>query len=205
VASWAGRFGFDPRYLKQPYGSLSGGEKARLRIAKLMLETPDILLLDEPTNDLDISTLEVLEDSLIEFEGALILVTHDRYMMGTICDTYLGLDGNGNIEQYASFEQYLKDMNTSQKRETQETPTAIQPKVSSTPSKSKTKLNYKEQRELNLMEESIKKAETEVSKLSREIESNTNPEKLQGLCDELSKAQSKVDSLYIRWEELEKK
>ena len=81
VASWAARFLFTGDQLNQPVGRLSGGERARVLIAKLMLEPADLLLLDEPTNDLDIPTLEILEESLLEFRGALVLVTHDRYML----------------------------------------------------------------------------------------------------------------------------
>ena len=95
VASWAARFLFTGDQLNQPVGRLSGGERARVLIARLMLEPADLLLLDEPTNDLDIPTLEILEESLLEFRGALVLVTHDRYMLDRVCTSVLGLDGRG--------------------------------------------------------------------------------------------------------------
>src|SRR5204863_8094482 len=81
VAAWAERFLFPSEALNQPVGRLSGGERARVLIAQLMLQPADILLLDEPTNDLDIPTLEILEESLMEYSGALVLVTQDRYML----------------------------------------------------------------------------------------------------------------------------
>ena len=93
VASWAARFLFTSEQLNQPVGELSGGERARVLIAKLMLEPADVLLLDEPTNDLDIPTLEILEESLLEFSGALVLVTHDRYLLDRVSTIVLGLDG----------------------------------------------------------------------------------------------------------------
>ncbi len=106
VASWASRFLFTSEQLNQPVANLSGGERARVLIAKLMLEPADLLLLDEPTNDLDIATLEILEESLLEFRGALVLVTHDRYLLDRVSTVVLGLDGNGNAGQFADYLQW---------------------------------------------------------------------------------------------------
>ena len=106
VASWAARFLFTGEQLNQPVGRLSGGERARVLIAKLMLQPADVLLLDEPTNDLDIPTLEVLEESLLEFRGALVLVTHDRYLLDRVSTTVVGLDGLGGAERFADYSQW---------------------------------------------------------------------------------------------------
>src|SRR5262249_57978675 len=106
VASWAERLLFSNDSLNQPVGKLSGGERARVLIAQLMLQPADVLLLDEPTNDLDIPTLEVLEESLLEFRGALVLVTHDRFMMDRVSTIVLGLDGFGNAERFADYSQW---------------------------------------------------------------------------------------------------
>ena len=95
VASWAARFLFTAEQLHQPVSRLSGGERARILIANLMLEPADVLLLDEPTNDLDIQTLEILEESLLEYRGALVMVTHDRYLLDRVSTVVLGLDGMG--------------------------------------------------------------------------------------------------------------
>ena len=103
VASWAARFLFSGEQLNQPVGRLSGGERARVLIAQLMLQPADMLLLDEPTNDLDIPTLEILEESLLEFRGSLVLVTHDRYMLDRVSTIVLGLDGDGNAETFADY------------------------------------------------------------------------------------------------------
>jgi ATP-binding cassette subfamily F protein uup len=105
VASWAiAKFLFTSEQLNQPVSRLSGGERARVLIAKLMLQPADLLLLDEPTNDLDIPTLEILEESLLEYTGALVLVTHDRYMLDRVSTIVLGLDGLGNVERFADYQ-----------------------------------------------------------------------------------------------------
>ena len=106
VASWAARFLFTGEQLNQPVERLSGGERARVLIAQLMLQPADVLLLDEPTNDLDIPTLEILEESLLEFRGSLVLVTHDRYMLDRVSTVVLGLDGNGGAESFADYAQW---------------------------------------------------------------------------------------------------
>ena len=106
VAGWAKKFLFRADQLDAAVGKLSGGERARVAIANLMLQPADVLLLDEPTNDLDIPTLEVLEDSLLEFPGALVLVTHDRYMLDRVSSTVLGLGpGAGMYADYSQWEQ----------------------------------------------------------------------------------------------------
>ena len=97
VASWAAKFLFTGEQLNQPVGKLSGGERARVLIAQLMLQPADVLLLDEPTNDLDIPTLDILEESLLEFKGSLVLVTHDRYMLDRVSNVVVGLDGQGGV------------------------------------------------------------------------------------------------------------
>src|SRR5205823_4882603 len=101
VAGWAARFQFRAEQLELAVGRLSGGEQARVLIARLMLQPADVLLLDEPTNDLDIPTLEILEESLLEYRGALVLVTHDRYMLDRVSNVVLGLDGMAQAETFA--------------------------------------------------------------------------------------------------------
>src|SRR5262249_34372200 len=106
VVGWAKRFLFRSEQLDTPVGRLSGGEQARAAIARLMLEPADVLLLDEPTNDLDIPTLEALEESLLDFAGALVLVTHDRYLLDRVSTQLLALDGRGGARPFADYEQW---------------------------------------------------------------------------------------------------
>src|SRR5207249_2209902 len=107
VMAWAKQFLFRPEQLDVPVGDLSGGEQARVRIAQLMLRPADLLLLDEPANDLDIPALEVLEDSLAEFPGALVLISHDRELLDRLCTAVVGLDGRGGAAGYGSVGQWL--------------------------------------------------------------------------------------------------
>src|SRR6202012_3925658 len=106
VAGWAARFLFRADQLDLPVRQLSGGERARVHIARLMLQPADVLLLDEPTNDLDIPTLDVLENNLADFPGALVLVTHDRFMLDRLSTTLLAIDGNGGAEFFAELAQW---------------------------------------------------------------------------------------------------
>jgi ATP-binding cassette subfamily F protein uup len=207
VASWAARFLFTGEQLNQPVSKLSGGERARVLIAKLMLQPADILLLDEPTNDLDIPTLDVLEESLLEFAGALVLVTHDRYMLDKVSTVVLGLDGLGHIEKFADYsqwEQWVEQQRTSSRGEPK---VSEEPKPKAAPA-SKKKLSYIEAREYATIEERVAKAEDvldskRVSLVDPAIQ--TDAELLIQAQQELDAAQEEVDTLYARWAELEAK
>ena len=134
VASWAARFLFTSEQLDQPVHKLYGGERARVLIAKLMLEPADLLLLDEPTNDLDIPTLEVLEESLLEFDGALVLVTHDRYLLDRVSTVVLGIGENGKAERFADYSQWAAEQVV--RKPAKEKP-APSPKAENEPAKKK--------------------------------------------------------------------
>lgn len=203
VVSWAQRFLFRSDQLETPVARLSGGEQARILIAALMRQPADILLLDEPTNDLDIPSLNVLEESLHEFAGALVLVTHDRFMLDRVCNEVLGFDGRGNASFYADFAQWLQDLRTMEKQSTRRDAQSqpIQKKK-----KKAGKLTYMDQREYDQIEGTIAEAEKSqeaLETLMQAPETTADPEKLHACWQELESMQQEVARLYSRWEELE--
>jgi ATP-binding cassette subfamily F protein uup len=205
VAGWAKRFLFRPEQLEMPVGSLSGGERARVLIARLMLRPADLLLLDEPTNDLDIPTLEVLEQNLLDFPGALVVVTHDRYMLDRVSTFVLGLDGAGGAALYADYSQWEQDRELRGPRR-EDSAKSREASVKAAPVKKK--LSYLEQREWDQMEALIIDAEAEVERRQAALQDPqvvANPGLLETTYAELQAAQQKVDQLYHRWAELESK
>ncbi|MGB0124525.1 MAG: ABC-F family ATP-binding cassette domain-containing protein [Silvibacterium sp.] len=207
VASWAARFLFTGEQLNQPVSRLSGGERARVLIAQLMLQPADVLLLDEPTNDLDIPTLEILEETLLEYPGSLVLVTHDRYMLDRIANIVVGLDGEGNaatFADYAQWEAWLEEREPS-KKQTRE-PEKI---VATAPqSSTKKRLSYLEAREWATLEHRIAEAEDALNKARAAVEDPavaTNATRLQAALAEAETTQQTVDALFARWAELETK
>lgn len=203
VAAWAQRFLFHPEQLDIELSALSGGERARVRVAQLMLQPADLLLLDEPTNDLDIPSLEALEDSLDEFPGAVILVTHDRDLMDRLCTEVVGLDGKGGCARYGSVSQWLAAMEPAPVK-SQGTAPKAQPTTATKPKK----LSFHEQKELAGIEDAIAKAEETVAAREAEVataSTSGNHVRLQAACVALEEAQAAVEKLYTRWQELEAK
>ncbi len=207
VVGWAKRFLFREEQLAQPVSSLSGGERARAAIAGLMLEEADLLALDEPTNDLDIPTLEALEETLIEFPGALVLITHDRFLLDRVCTAVIGLDGDGEAGVYADYQQW--EAARDERRRAAERPKAAPARAtSSTQEKPAKKLSYMEQREWDAMEQRILEAESELEEAAaamQDPEDMSDPAVVQQIHDRMEAAQAAVDSLYARWSELEEK
>jgi ATP-binding cassette subfamily F protein uup len=226
IASWAKKFLFDPVKFNVSLGDLSGGEQARVLIANLMLQPADLLILDEPTNDLDIPSLEVLEQALTEFPGAIVLVTHDRFMLGRLANALLALDGQGHAKPFPDYHAWLnRPQDPARKAEPSRagdkpTDRASTPRPASTPSPTSKadaprgaapgagggKLTYKLQHELDHMEANILEAEAAVAELERRAadpELMTDPVRYPALCRELGEAQQRVTALYDRWAELE--
>ena len=213
VAGWAARFLFTGEQLGQPVSRLSGGERARVLIAQLMLQPADILLLDEPTNDLDIPTMDILEESLIDFPGSLVLVTHDRYMLDRVTNLVLGLNGLGGSERFADYGQW-----EAWEREAKASPgtssggvgasAGISPAREAGRSPSKKKLSYLEAREYATIEQRVADADKLVQAKRAELEdpaNATDAARLVSAQTQLEAAQLELDELYERWAELEAK
>jgi ATP-binding cassette subfamily F protein uup len=204
ITSWARRFLFRVDQLDMPVSELSGGEQARVLIARMMLRPADVLILDEPTNDLDIGSLDVLEDSLRDFPGAIVLVTHDRFMLDRICTEMLSLDGNGRVGRYGDWAQWQ----AAQVRRVLE---SDEDAAKTKPKKMKTKpvgdgLTASERKELQEMESVIQEAEERLKQCALAM---AHPEiagdllKAQERWAEWQAAKNRVEALYARWEELE--
>jgi ATP-binding cassette subfamily F protein uup len=201
VAGWAKRFLFRNEQLEMPVGRLSGGERARVLIARLMLQPADVLLLDEPTNDLDIPTLEVLEESLLDFPGAMVLVTHDRYLLDRVSTVVLGIDPEVGPGVFADYEQWEDWRAQDRPLTTKESPPPA-PRVQ------RKRLSYIEQREWDRIESDIAAAEQRLVTEQRaleDVEVTRDPKRLQETYARLQEAQADVDRLYERWTELEAK
>ena len=209
VASYADKFLFTSEQLNQPVERLSGGERARVLIAKLMLEPADLLLLDEPTNDLDIQTLEILEASLLEYTGALVLVTHDRFMLDRVSTIVLGLDGKGGSERFGDYSQW--EQWRGEKVQESIVPGGTGVAASSQAqekSGGKKKLSYLEAREFAAIEAKVEAAEERLNvarDLLDEPSVATNADALTAALHEMEKAQEEADGLYARWAELTEK
>ena len=213
VASWAERFLFSNDNLNQRVARLSGGERARVLIAQLMLQPADVLLLDEPTNDLDIPTLEILEESLLEYGGAVVLVTHDRFLLDRVSTVVLGLDGLGAAERFADYSQW-EVWQREQSAQAKPVATAI-PRTRPAPANggaaspaSRKKLSYKEAREFESMEERIAQAEEELQRKQAALDDpqvRGDHRRLQAALAEMEELRKDVDQLYDRWAELEGK
>lgn len=203
IVTWAKKFLFKAEQLDMPVRNLSGGEQARVLIANLMQKPSDILFLDEPTNDLDIQSLEILEESLREFPGAIVAASHDRYLLDNLATHILGFDGEGSAVVYADFRQWIDVVNERKKKLKSKTKKNKEVQVKT---KNKKKFSYKHNYELEHIEEKIQQAEKEVEQYEIHLtdpEVSNNPVKLQETCNSLDKAHKYVEKLYDRWEILE--
>jgi ATP-binding cassette subfamily F protein uup len=202
VAAWAKRFLFRPEQLGLPVGRLSGGERARVHLARLMLRPADLLLLDEPTNDLDIPTLEILEESLLEFPGAVVLVTHDRFLLERVTTELIVLDGRGGAAPFADLAQWQAMC-----RPTPPTPATRTSRERSISSQVK-RLSYRERQEWESMEARIAAAEAALANARAALADPSvaaDASEVAGRYAAVEQVRGEVEALYARWAELEAK
>ncbi|HAQ6360617.1 TPA: ABC-F family ATP-binding cassette domain-containing protein [Enterococcus faecium] len=199
VAELLERFLF-PRFMHGTLiGKLSGGEKRRLFLLKLLIQQPNVLLLDEPTNDLDIATLTILEDYFRSFPGAVITVSHDRYFLDKVADKLLVFQGNGKQElYYGNMSSYLL-----KQKETQQPAEKAKPKIQSKEPTEKKKLSYMEQKEWETIEDEIAELEEKISLLQEEMNhQGDNFTRLQELQNDVSETEAQLEEKMARWEYL---
>jgi ATP-binding cassette subfamily F protein uup len=215
VMSYLGDFLFAPARARSPVKSLSGGEKNRLLLARLFTKPANLIVMDEPTNDLDLETLELLEEKLVEFAGTLLLVSHDRAFLDNVVTSIFVLDGTGEVEEfiggYSDWLEYSKQLKQTQAqaKKTQDTakkekPVAAAP--ASAPPKKK-KLSYKEQQELNNLPVQIEELENKQAALTEQTAAPSfykqDAKAVAKTLDELKALEIKLEQTYARWDELE--
>lgn len=210
VNAWCKRFLFNPDRLDLPISQLSGGEKARVQIARLMIQPADVLLLDEPTNDLDMPTLEILEESLLDFPGAIVLISHDRYMLDSLSNVILGLGSGTDTTFFADYRQWerhqekmLEEAKAQQKQIKREPNSQVKTKAENV-----AKMTYSEKREWEQMEKKIEEKEKEIETMEKEIHDLLEMGKtddINELYAKLHDSQSQLEGYFKRWEELDKK
>jgi ABC transport system ATP-binding/permease protein len=209
VAAWAAKFLFTGEDLNRRVGKFSGGERARILIAQLMVQPADVLLLDEPTNDLDIPTLEILEESLLEYPGGLVLVTHDRYMLDRVSTVVIGLDGLGAAERFADYSQWESWQRSQLSRGAAKTPNlSPSSREGGKPASAKRKFSFAETGELSSIPDRVADVEEELRVNCALLEDPTvtgDSALLQRTCLRIEELQKIVDDLYARWAELEQK
>lgn len=207
VISYLQDFLFTPDRTRQPVRSLSGGEQNRLILAHLFSKPANVLVLDEPTNDLDLETLELLEEILIDFKGTLLLVSHDRSFIDNVVTSTLVFEDDGVVNEYVGgYEDWLRQRPTAEKAPTREKSKAPEPKTPE-PKPSAKKLSYKLQRELEQLPQEIERAEQAMADLEQKMADpgfySQDQDKMDRVLKELAEVQAQLTSLYGRWEELE--
>jgi ATP-binding cassette subfamily F protein uup len=211
--SYLGDFLFSPDRVRMPVKALSGGEQNRAVLARLFSKSANMLVLDEPTNDLDIETLELLEEILLDFEGTVLLVSHDRAFMDNVITSLIVLDGQGNVNEYVGgYSDWVARggslSGASALASKAEKPTRVSSAPAhSQPTVKKQKLSYKDQRELSGLPEKIEELEIRQTKLSAQMSEpgfyQSDKETIQRVSMELSEVQALLETAFSRWDELE--
>lgn len=203
------KFLFDGTMQYTLIGKLSGGERRRLQLLRVLMSAPNVLLLDEPTNDLDIETLKILEDYLDDFSGAVITVSHDRYFLDRVCRRIFAYEGNGKVREYTgNYSDYLIFLEANKIEKNDNTETIEKPKKeteknSGKNNEKKLKFSYKEQLEFDSIEDEIGKIEEKLEKLEEAMGENASDySKLQEIIEEKEKTEKELEFKYERWEYL---
>ena len=208
VMSYLGDFLFAPARARSPVKSLSGGEKNRLLLARLFTKPANFIVMDEPTNDLDLETLELLEEKLVAFDGTLLLVSHDRAFLDNVVTSVFVLDGSGKIDEfvggYTDWMNHVKQTKTAAAKVIKAEKPVIQ---SSARSAVKKKLSYKEQQELDKLPILIDELESKQLALNRQISAPEFYKNEQTVVaktlEELKQIDAQLEQVYLRWDELE--
>lgn len=210
VISYLQDFLFTPERIHSPVKTLSGGERNRLLLAKLFLKPANMLVMDEPTNDLDIETLELLEELLLDYSGTLLLVSHDRSFINNLVTSTLVLEGEGNVHEYVGgYDDWLRQRE--QKLAKASTPKAGTESIQAKKPQAKkaAKLSYKDQRELESLPKQIEELEAEIESTQNEMGSadfyKKSPEEIAKIQKIFDDKQNELEVSYARWEELEEK
>ena len=202
------KFLFPPAKQNDKVSKLSGGEKKRLQLMRILMLNPNFLILDEPTNDLDIDTLNILEDFLITFPGCLVLVSHDRYLVDSLTDHLFIFEGNGEVQTYnGNYTDYRVEKEEElelQKQLAKQQKVAEAQKVQAAAA-SKKKLSFKEQKELETLEQEISTLENRKVEITTEIANTTEVEKIISLSNELEEVEKNLEDRELRWLELSEK
>jgi ATP-binding cassette subfamily F protein uup len=180
---------------------LSGGEKKRLQLMRVLMKNPNYLILDEPTNDLDIDTLNVLEDFLLNFPGILMLVSHDRYLIDRLTDQLFIFEGDGNVQIYnGNYTDYRLEQEEPKKLSKEKVEPELKKQVSDP---AKRKMSFKEIKEFENLEISIKEQEDRINRLTAELNSGiTEHTRLSEIATEIKNLKDEVDEMTLRWLEL---
>jgi ATP-binding cassette subfamily F protein uup len=208
VISYLQDFLFSPDRLRQPVKALSGGEQNRLILARLFSKPANLLVLDEPTNDLDLETLELLEELLLNYEGTLLLVSHDREFLDNVVTSCIVFEGHGKVKQYVGgYRDWLKHGGSFETNAAAPVLPGTTAKPQQQQPAAKAKLSYRVQKELEDLPLQIETAEKEIKILEEEIAGSgffQRPlNETEPVIKKLGKAQQKLEQLYQRWEELE--
>ena len=209
IRAYLQRFGFDPKRINMKVKSLSGGEKSRLLLARILKHGGNFLIMDEPTNDLDLPTLRLLEEALLAFSGCVLVVSHDRYFLNRVCTGIIAFEGDGLVAYNEGDYEYYREKLAERKMRLAKRPVATQANAGSShaPEAKPRKMTWKEKAELEGMEEAILKAEEAVARIESlfadpEFHSKHGAKTIE-LTSELETAKKQGAALYTRWEELE--